>query len=152
MKKILPYCIIAVIGIIFITSCKQKQQQKNMRVISDNTVLLETNAEKIILHHVMLIGIYTAIDIPCEDFEEIFSDIIKKDTITNSDEIYLLKTYINNLSPIDNSLSIDTRAKLYFVSPIDTIMFCLDSGIVYSNGNYYEISDVLFDYIENFEE
>ena len=141
--------IIYILFLLFFSCCFPKSKKN----VSEQSVLFKTNTdiEKIILHHVTLVGIYTAMDIPCEDFEEAFSDIMRKDTITNRNEIDLLRTYMNNLNPISNPLSIDTRARLYFISPIDTVTYCIDSGIIYSNGNYYEISDALFDYIEKFE-
>lgn len=110
-----------------------------------------TDIKKIILHHVSLVDIYTTVDIQCENFEKAFNNSMKKDTITNPNEIALLEKYMHDLRAID-TLSIntvDTRAKFYFISSSDTTEYCLDSGIVYSNGNYYEISTDLFDYIEN---
>lgn len=107
--------------------------------------------EKVILHHVSLVDIYTTVDVNCENFETAFAVYMKKDTITESDEIVLLETYMANLKEIDSLsvVSMDTRAKLYFISSLDTIEYCINSGIIYSNGVYYEISEELFDYIEN---
>ena len=85
-----------------------------------------------------------------KNLKRVFCDSMKKDTIVEPNEISLLETYIDNLKRID-SLSInsmDTRCKLYFISPSDTTEYCVDSGVVYSDGVYYEISNELYDYIE----
>lgn len=110
-----------------------------------------TDINKIILHHVSLVDIYTTVDIQCEDFEKAFDNSMKKDTITDPNEIALLEKYMHDLKTIDalSTNTVDTRAKFYFISSSDTTEYCIDSGIVYSNGIYYEISTDLFDYIGN---
>lgn len=139
--------------ILLLFFCCSLKKEKN---ISEEVMVIKSdvNIEKIILHYVSLVDIYTSVDISCEDFEKAFVVDMQTDTITEPNEIVLVKTYIENLKKID-SLSIrsmDTRAKFYFIiSALDTIEYCINSGIVYSNGIYYEISDELFDYIENFK-
>lgn len=139
--------------ILLLFFCCSLKKEKN---ISEEVMVIKSDAniEKIILHYVSLVDIYTSVDISCEDFEKAFVVDMQTDTITEPNEIVLVKTYIENLKKID-SLSIrsmDTRAKFYFIiSALDTIEYCINSGIVYSNGIYYEISDELFDYIENFK-
>ena len=138
--------------LLFLFCCSSKTEKR----ISEKTVIHENNTdiEKIIFHHVNLIGIYTVVDIPCEDFEIAFGKDIKKDTITDKNEIALLETYMQNLKLIDDSLfskSIDSRAKFFFVSSSDTTVFCLNSGIVYLNNKYYKTPEALVEYIENIQ-
>ncbi len=125
---------------------------KTERKVSEEITMARNDVDikMVVLHHVNLIGIFTIVDVSCEEFERVFCDSMKKDTIVEPNEISLLETYIDNLKRID-SLSInsmDTRCKLYLISPSDTTEYCVDSGVVYSDGVYYEISNELYDYIE----
>ena len=135
----------------FLICCTPKTEKR----ISEKAMVYENNndIEKIILNHVYF-GIFTIVDVPCEDFEIAFGKEVKKDTITDKNEIVLLKTYVHNLELFDDSLcrnSIDSRAKLFFISSLDTTIFCLDNFILYSNDKYYKTPKELVEYIENIQ-
>ena len=134
----------------FFFCCSLKKEQNFSEEIA--TVKSNIDIEKVILHHVEF-DISTSVEIPCGDFERAFVTIMKRDTIMDHAQINLLKSYLDKLTIIDSLAikSMDTRAKLYFISPSDTTEYCINSGIVYSNGVYYEISDELYNYIDNFE-
>lgn len=135
--------------IAFFFFCCSLKTEKN--VSGEVTMNNNADIEKIIFHHVDLLDIFTTVNIPCEVFERVFVDIMQRDTITEPNEIALIKTYVDKLRRIDSLSikSVDTRAKIYFMSPLDTTEYCIDGGIVYSDGVYYETSKELFDYIEN---
>lgn len=69
---------------------------KTERKVSEEITMARNDVDikMVVLHHVNLIGIFTIVDVSCEEFERVFCDSMKKDTIVEPNEISLLETYI----------------------------------------------------------
>ncbi len=72
---------------------------KTERKVSEEITMARNDVDikMVVLHHVNLVGIFTIVDVSCEEFERVFCDSMKKDTIVEPNEISLLETYIDNL-------------------------------------------------------
>lgn len=111
------------------------------------------NVEKIIVKHVGFYNYYTAVDIPCHDFEKAFDHCadFKVHEIKDSLAIRNFLKQLSNLEPIDSTIypNIDTRAKIELCSQKDTSIVCLNQFLTIKDGVKYKTSEALRNFIEN---
>ena len=95
--------------------------------------------------------IMTAVDIPCDDFEKVFSKDLEIINLKDSLTINKCTCLLSDLELIDSTIypNIDTRAKIEIYSPKDTLIICLNQFLTIKEGVKYKTSKALRDFVEN---
>lgn len=108
----------------------------------------ETATNKIFVQHTDF-GIFTPINVNCEQFEDFFKINIKSQEISNKDTIQKLKLLFDNIEPIDSNYpkSVDTRTKIKFYKNGEIEIICVGRTTIYKNESFYKTTEELKTFI-----
>lgn len=107
--------------------------------------LLATPVDSVLLKHVRT-GIFTPVDVSCDQFETCFDDhasVMIRDSASVAEAVRLI-----NACPVSTHSSIDVRCKMYLFTAAGIQVACLGNGTLFFEGCYYDAGTSLEEEVE----